>query len=278
MTPDRILQASMLDIIFENRNKNYGAYSLRKYYSNRITIAIVIALLIAAIFSWLILADRSGSYASTIHSNDEYKIQEYIIPKDLPKPATPEPPAKPLAILVPVAPVSPAPPEEITSRILLVNEPVTPPSLKPIEHTPVTNIDPVGPVIKGIIPVIPITGGGGKKPSEGTSDNDPVNSNMVTEQAMFPGGEVALIRFLKQNLRAPDGMEAGEMKRVVVRFVVNKDGVIDRVQVSSSAGKNFDEEVLRVMRLMPKWKPARQQDRTVPVYFSLPVVFTVNEE
>ena len=95
----------------------------------------------------------------------------------------------------------------------------------------------------------------------------------------FPGGLAALQRFLSRNLKTPkDDMEAGAKIKVQVKFVVDKDGTITGINVEQSGGEIFDNEVIRVMKKMPAWKPGMQNGRNVAVYFTIPVVFQSGDE
>src|SRR5690606_24460805 len=95
------------------------------------------------------------------------------------------------------------------------------------------------------------------------------NSNTMVEEAPvdillssepeFPGGMKAWLKYLQRNLRIPDGLMAGETKTVLIRFKVDADGAVTGFEVLQSAGTEYDEEVMRVLKKMPKWKPALQQ-------------------
>lgn len=97
---------------------------------------------------------------------------------------------------------------------------------------------------------------------------------------MFPGGTQALRRFLEQNLRDPrdEGAEPGSVVRVQVKFIIATDGQPGSYELMQSGGETFDREVMRVLRKMPRWTPARQNQRTVPMYFILPVSFAVHDQ
>ena len=97
----------------------------------------------------------------------------------------------------------------------------------------------------------------------------------VQEPACFPGGNKALTRFMESNLRDPRNGEgdAGETIRIQVKFVVGKDGEPEGFTVINSGGELFDKEVLRVLRKMPRWKPARQHNQQVAMFFIMPISF-----
>ena len=112
------------------------------------------------------------------------------------------------------------------------------------------------------------------------------NDTLVNEKEMlnfvevipeFPGGQEALNKFLQSNLKYPkEAIEANKEGRVMVKFVVKTDGSITDVTVSESIFKELDEEAVRVVKLMPKWKPGMLRGKTVNVRFSLPVEFKLN--
>jgi periplasmic protein TonB len=101
--------------------------------------------------------------------------------------------------------------------------------------------------------------------------------NAVEKGPEFPGGAIALKKFLSRNLVSPDNLERGELKTVRVRFKVDKDGSVSSLEILNSAGDDFDDEVVRVCRRMPKWIPALQNGVHVPVSYVLPVTFMGSE-
>jgi len=101
--------------------------------------------------------------------------------------------------------------------------------------------------------------------------------DVVEENASFPGGEDACFKWLQKNIKYPTiCLEQGVQGRVMVAFVVNKDGSIVDVKVVRSPDEHLSEEALRVVKLMPKWKPARQGNKTVRSRFNLPVMFRLS--
>ena len=100
---------------------------------------------------------------------------------------------------------------------------------------------------------------------------------VVEEQPMFPGGMQELMKFLQTNIRYPkEAQERGIQGRVVVQFVVNKDGSICDEHVVRSVDPQLDAEALRVVRSMPNWEPGKQRGEKVRVRFTLPVTFRLN--
>lgn len=97
---------------------------------------------------------------------------------------------------------------------------------------------------------------------------------VVEEQSSFPGGMEALSKYLSENLKyPPQAKETGTQGKVFVTFVVEKDGSITDVRVLRDIGSGCGEEAVRVVKSMPKWKPAKQRGKTVRQQFNLPVNF-----
>jgi len=96
----------------------------------------------------------------------------------------------------------------------------------------------------------------------------------VEVMPLFPGGDAAMMKWLKDNLIYPvDALERNIQGRAVLRFVVNKDGSIGNVEVLKGFDPSCDKEAVRVVKKMPNWIPGRQNGNPVAVYYSLPVVF-----
>ena len=96
----------------------------------------------------------------------------------------------------------------------------------------------------------------------------------VEEYPEFPGGEKALYEYIKNNIRYPEvARTSGITGTVYVQFVVEKDGSISDVKVLRGIGGGCDEEAVRVVKSMPKWKPGKQRGQPVRVYYTLPIDF-----
>lgn len=109
------------------------------------------------------------------------------------------------------------------------------------------------------------------------ADDDDRIYEMVEENAQFPGGDAECIKWLSDHIKYPSiCVEQGVQGRVFVNFVVNRDGSIVDVKTVRSPDPNLTKEAERVVKLMPKWKPARQGNKTVRSRFTLPVMFRLS--
>jgi protein TonB len=269
MTSNEILKADMLDILFDNRNKQYGAYVLRKYYPSRLVKALVISMSSALLFFLFIRTTGSGPgrYSSP---KDDVKITQVELPKTdiktpLPqeRPRSPQPPAalQKLITRIEIVPVDKRLTETIPSiedltknTVGLVNSPGLPGDLSGTSAKTTA---------LGDRPVF----------DEGTSKELPVQ-----REPEFPGGMQAWISFLSRNLRMPDDLDPGGKKMVMIRFQVGIDGSISQFEIMQSGGSYCDNEVIRVLKKMPKWKPAMQNGHSIARYFTQPVTFVGQEE
>ncbi len=96
----------------------------------------------------------------------------------------------------------------------------------------------------------------------------------VEEMPEFPGGEKALLNYLATNVRYPViAQENGIQGKVYITFVVDKNGTIDNVSILRGVDKSIDNEAIRVISSMPKWKPGKQRGKAVKVQYTVPIVF-----
>jgi TonB family protein len=101
----------------------------------------------------------------------------------------------------------------------------------------------------------------------------------VEEMPEFPGGELECRKFLAKNVKYPrDAHQKGVEGRVFVSFIVNKLGVVDNVHVTKSVEKSLDEEAIRVIQSMPKWKPGKHRGETVNVSYIVPINFGFTDD
>ncbi len=270
MEPIDMLHADPLDILFDNRNKSYGAYPLRKYYAQRLYISLGVTISAVIMGTFLSLYFHSNPIIKQFNPIPD----TYLDPVDLTPPQKPILPAiKPTISRLPSAMIT-----ETTPVIIRDKMPIPP--IATIED--LKNAD---------IGVKTLAGGpenGGIKNSGSSPGNDvqitaPVETkHEVLEIAEvmpeFPGGIEALKRYLVRNLRMPESsMEPGTTVHVIARFVVGEDGKVRDIEIIKEADAVFNVEVKRVISKMPDWRPGSQNHRNVAVYFNLPVNF-VNAE
>ncbi|KAA6347064.1 hypothetical protein EZS27_005475 [termite gut metagenome] len=97
---------------------------------------------------------------------------------------------------------------------------------------------------------------------------------VVEQMPAFPGGIEELMKFISNNMKYPTiSQENGIQGRVICRFVVSNNGTVQDIQIIRSLDPYCDKEAIRVLKLLPKFIPGKQNGRNVPVYFTLPVVF-----
>jgi protein TonB len=100
---------------------------------------------------------------------------------------------------------------------------------------------------------------------------------VVEEMPEFPGGMAAMQKFISSNIKYPRAASAQGLEgRVIVTFVINGQGEVDKVEVVKGIGGGCDEEAVRVVKMLPKWKPGRQNGRPVSVKFTVPIKFALN--
>lgn len=279
MESAKILQADYLDLIFDNRNKGYGGYELRKHYKARAlrALGITCALLLLGIGVPALLGKSEEPLGLIPEQAREVQLQDIDLPRP---PDAPKPPETP-------ADAAPSIAKTIMNTVpVIVNEEVRP-DLKPPRTEelidavsgPVTNPGnegsevamskekPEGPAGSGNRPDEPAGGGGG-------GESTPIS--YAQEMPEFPGGRQALNNYLKRNLAYPVGArEDGIQGRVIVRFVVNTEGRIENATIVRGIGGGCDQEALRVVKAMPRWKPGKQNGHLVKVYYMLPVNFAL---
>ena len=101
----------------------------------------------------------------------------------------------------------------------------------------------------------------------------------VEQPAEFPGGQAALMKWLSNNIRYPEAAQQNDIQgRVVVKFVVEKDGSVGHAEIARGVDKDLDREALRVVNKMPKWQPGKNNGVAVRSYFNLPVTFRLQNQ
>lgn len=271
MKPENILRSDLLDILFEHRNKEYGAYALRKGYNGRLLKAMssvpLLMLLLFGINAWI---NNQGN----IDQNRQPVVSDYIL--DRIEPPVPELPKPPAEKRKPTAVINTSPPVIVPDHVK--TEPL--PDIEKLKEenalmgTQNIQGDPPGETSS------PLGEPGGKSEAvdEKRKEDDNKPLRIAEKMPEYPGGLPALRRFLERNLRVPeDIMQPGEQVKVPVQFIVDKNGTLSDIVFLVQADEAFKKEILRVMNKMPKWTPGIQNGRIVPVYYTIPIIFSVSE-
>lgn len=256
------------DLVFDQRNKAYGAYVLRRDYSTHILVSMMMGIFI---IGSLLAIPYISAYIRSLNTTDEVKIDRDVVmtlenpppvdPNDPPPPpppsSAPPPMANTVAFTVPI----------VTNDI--VNDITT------VEDLSVSNPGDITQQGTGDFSIMP-DGDGGNGDLIGETPTDEVFT-VVEKMPEFPGGEKALMDFLAKNIRYPEtAKDLGIQGTVYISFVVDTYGNITQVETLRGIGGGCDEEAARVVGKMPRWSPGKQGGRAVKVQYRLPIRFALN--
>ncbi len=254
-----ITAANNLDeIVFRGRNKEYGAYAMRKNYKKIVTRSVIISsviLIFGVLIPFLIFKQ---SYSANQDQQVSVDMMDMNKPKE--EAAPPPPPPPPEATVEQkarfVAPIVVTDTTETTE----INQ-------DDLNKTANTSVNTEEEVVveddnsKNIIEEVVET---------------PIFT-VVEEMPSFPGGDEARIKFLTENIKYPQmAKESGISGTVYVTFVVDEKGRVADVRVLRGIGGGCDEEAVRVVKLMPPWNSGKQSGKAVRVQFNMPIRFTLN--
>ncbi|AMR33245.1 hypothetical protein A0256_18385 [Mucilaginibacter sp. PAMC 26640] len=273
-----LYKTEWLDLVFDDRNKAYGAYDLRNHYARNLNkaMAITFAVLLAASTFIYISSHQKAVIPETT-------IVDVVLPSIKAAVVEPQKKIEPPKAAVPIKPQ----PTVTTIQHL-------PPVVKPDElvtKEPVKTEDlakaAVGTVtVKGVDVApggnapepAPVTGGGGTGTAP-AADNTVHNSAGLEVMPEPVGGFAAFGKFLGKNLRFPGAaQDAGVAGRVTLTFVIEKNGDITNINIDNPAGYGFDQEATRVLKLAKAWKPGIQNGQPVRVRYSIPINFQLPAE
>ena len=269
--------ATLEEIVFQNRNKSYGAYSLRTDYQNVIKKSLLIGISIfgLAVLMPMLWAKVDKDGIIVVNANpDKFKFEEPpkedVVPPIEKPPVEPEPEV-PIATQKYLAPE--IVPDDHETEVIKDQEELSKLDIqigsedKEGVNEPIPTEDPDA--IKATQPEMPV--------AVETNEKNQVFIT-VEQNPEFAGGMNALLKFLQKNLHYPTpAANAGVGGKVYMQFVVGQDGNISKVDVLKGIGFGCDEEAERVVKLMPKWSPGRQSGRAVAVKFTLPISFQLSE-
>lgn len=255
------------DLIFIEKNKEYGAYKMRKDSAKRHNVAVLVVLVVALVgFSLPKLIE----FATPEQKEVMTEVTEFTA---LDKPDEPEEVKK-------VEPLTPPPPplksslkftvtvikqddkvreeDELKSQ-QEVTEATVAISIADIKGTDETHGKDIADIKQAVTQQVVEE----EKPYE-----------VVEQMPSFPGGQAVLMKYIADHLKYPTiAQENGTQGRVICQFVVAKDGSVQNVKVVRSLDPYCDKEAVRVIQSLPKWIPGKQNGKAVPVYYTVPILF-----
>jgi protein TonB len=228
MTKEKIKAPAFDDIVFETRNKEYGAYKLRKKYSRNVVISLLIGIIIigTAVITPYLNAKALENKQKRAERQVEIKMENLDQPNETVAPPPPPPP----------------PPQETVQQAKYV-PPVVVDSVKP-EETVQLMTEPF---------------------------------IVVEEMPMFPdGGEAGLLKWIGEHTQYPEIAKENNIQgKVIVRFCVTAKGGVNQVSILKGVDPELDKEALRVVSILPPFKPGKQGGKPVPVWYMVPINFTL---
>lgn len=269
-----------VDLIFEGRNHEYGAYKLRKGTPKRNVYSIIVIAILAALLVGIYVAKSAYDKYQAAHAKNEAVTE--ISALNQPKQKKAEVKRKEI-----VEPEKKEVVKEVKSSIKFTAPVIKKDNeVKPEEemktqaelmqtNTAIGALDVKGNSDNGeILKVTQRVADEPVKPAEEKPEVENKVFEVVEQMPSFPGGPSALMKYLSENIKYPVvAQENGVQGRVVVSFVVERDGSITDVKVARSVDPSLDREAMRVVRSMPHWIPGKQNGSAVRVKYNVPVSF-----
>ena len=268
MDTNKILSADFLDLLFDNRNKDYGAYQLRRTYQSRVTRALIFTgIFVGLTFTGVVLASQLEP-----KEKSTYVIRDLTI-EDI-QPIEPEPIPEPPRRIEPVHVQT----EQLTQFAVVDDNEVVepPPTQDDLVDAKIDVVKSDGVIDEGIAVVQNLDEG--KDIIADKIVKEPEIFTKVEIDAKFDGNwEKFLLRNLNPQTPIDNGAPAGNYK-VIMQFVVDIDGTVSEIKALSNHGYGLEQEAIRVLKKATKWEPAIQNGRQVKAYRIQSITFQVTEE
>ena len=269
----QIAKSSLNDIVFEGRNKAYGAYVLRRLYQRHVTRALIIA---TAVFLLLIAFPLISQFLKDrLPKEPKKNLQENVLmdapPLDDTKPPPPPPP--------PEAP--PPPPPKLTTIKF------TPPVVKKDEEVKKEEVPDQEELKDKTVATVTVKGNTDApdlSELSGTGDKvveEVVENKVYTYVEQMPelpngGGQTAIVAAIQKAVRYPPMALRNQVEgRIFASFTVNPQGDVVDVKVVKGLGSGLDEETIRAIKTLPKFRPGKQNGRAVSVSFTVPITYKI---
>ncbi len=246
------------DIVFEGRNRNYGAYLLRKKYSTTVLISILAGIIL---LGTVVITP----YLNAKAMKDKLKHEERIVKISMENLDQPNE-----QVVVPPAP--PAPPAELVEQQRYV-PPVVVDSVKPDEIGQLMTADEAQDEVKNT-EVVEIVSEVKEEVKAAEPEEKPFI--VVEEDPMFPGGEAELYRYISEHLNYPEVPKENNIQgKVIIKFCVTSKGGVSQVSILKGVDPEIDAEAIRVVKTLPAFKPGKQGGIPVPVWYIMPIKFQI---
>jgi periplasmic protein TonB len=246
------------DIVFEARNKEYGAYRLRRKYNRNVLIGMMIGIIIlaTAIITPYLNAKAAEGRAKRAERQVEIKLENLDTPHEQVAPPPPPPP----------------PPTDVVQQQRYV-PPVVVDTIKPEDVKQLMTADQAQVEVtnKEVVEVV-------QQVKEEVQEADPEATPFVVveEMPMFPGGDVALLKYIADHTQYPEVAKENNIQgKVIVRFCVTSKGGVSQVSILKGVDPELDKEAIRVVNTLPAFKPGKQGGKPVPVWYMVPITYTL---
>ena len=265
-----LYKSEWLELVFQNRNKSYGAYELRLHNSQTTVKALIIA---STLFTSLIISPMVYDH---FFKKPVIEDSGPIIVN-----LTPPPPPKTVKKIEPPAtrPPAPAAPPRTIRNVQMVVAPASPDQIEPpttadIEAAIISTQTTTGIEGSGLNQINTATGTETGTTSPPVIDNTVHTTANIEAYPEFPGGQAAFAKFMSRNLRFPEtAAEIGVFGKVFVSFIIEKNGELSNIKIIKGIGAGCDEEAIRVLTKSPKWKAGVQNNQNVRVMYTIPINF-----
>lgn len=269
-----LISSDWVDLVFEGRNKAYGAYRLRKSTTKRNILAMV-AVVILLVVAFIILTVKNfvDEQRAKVAMTQVAELTNYKQPEKKAEVKQKKVEVEPERVVERVKSSI-----KFTAPVIKKDEEVKPDEeLKTQDELMSTktaigtfdvkgNDDANGEILKAKDVIA--------EPEPPKHEEENKVFDIVEQQPLFPGGPAALMKYLSENTKYPVvAQENGVQGRVTVQFVVEKDGSISDVHVLRGVDPSLDKEAVRVVKSMPRWTPGKQNGITVRVNYRVPVLF-----
>jgi protein TonB len=246
------------DIVFENRNQEYGAYTLRTGYNRTVLFSILIGtiIIVTAVIAPYLNAKALEDRQKRAERQVEIKMENLDQPNNqvVPPPPPPPPPADV------VQQQKYVPPEVVDS--------VKPEDMKQLMTADQAQVEVTNKEVVEVVAEV--------KEEVQESDAEATVFVVVEEMPMFPGGDVELLKYISEHTNYPEVAKENNIQgRVIVRFCVTSKGGVSQVSILKGVDPELDAEAIRVVNTLPTFKPGKQGGKPVPVWYMVPITFTL---